>query len=205
MNIWIAASDGKVDVVEKFLANGFRADSKDPNGYTPLHAAAAYGHEDLLRKLCAEPYNGDINVRDNDGDTPLHHCEEVGIARIIIEELGGDYTLQNNEDKTAYQVFEEDECLIDLTKYMRQVCGITEPSLADVNEEQFAQFKENIRYTLENDPSTDDPESIQRRQRIQEILSGDNPDEELENYVREMVRSQLLNQSDDGSSAKRQK
>lgn len=30
-----------------------------------MHAAAAYGHADLLKKLCSV-YNGDINVLDND-------------------------------------------------------------------------------------------------------------------------------------------
>ncbi len=51
------------------------ANSPDPNGYTPVHAAASYGHRDLLYKLI-NVYNGDINVRDEDGDTPLHHVED---------------------------------------------------------------------------------------------------------------------------------
>lgn len=43
MNVWIAASDGRTSTVEKLLQESYQRDGnvKDPNGYTPVHAAAA--------------------------------------------------------------------------------------------------------------------------------------------------------------------
>ncbi|CCF60314.1 hypothetical protein KAFR_0J02500 [Kazachstania africana CBS 2517] len=212
MNIWVAASDGRQELVEKFLNENpsLSANTKDPNGYTPVHAAAAYGHHDLLRKLCSE-YNGDVNIRDADGDTPLHHCEDVNTARLIIEELNGDFSLVNNEGKTALQVFEEDGEFPELIEYMRVKSGIPiEQDSFGIDKEQLGQFKDSIRYTLENEPEEPlDEESLQRRKRLEEIIQGDNAEQELENYIRELVRSQILTGGDssaaDESSTKRRR
>lgn len=36
MNIWVAASDGQLDVVKNFIENdGLSPNAKDENGYTP--------------------------------------------------------------------------------------------------------------------------------------------------------------------------
>lgn len=195
MNIWIAASDGKEDVLDQLLSqgNGIDANIKDPNGYTPVHAAAAYGHIGLLKKLCQQ-YNGDINVKDSDGDTPLHHCEDLQTAKVIVEELGGDISLTNNDGKTALQSFEEDSEFPELIQYMRAKSGIPagQDSLG-INADQLAEFKHSIRYTLENDPVDEsDPESLARRQRLEEIIQGENAEQELENYIRDIIRNQMI-------------
>ncbi|KAL3231396.1 Uncharacterized protein RNJ44_00431 [Nakaseomyces bracarensis] len=205
MNIWVAASDGRGDLVEKFLSEGFSANSKDPNGYTPVHAAAAYGHLDLLRMLCKDR-EGDINVRDSDGDTPLHHCEDAAVAKVIIEELGGDHTLVNDEGKTALQVFEEDGEFPELIQYMREKSGLSTGDSLGIDQEQLAQFKDSIRYTLEQDPGEiTDPESLARRKRLEEIIMGENPEQELEGYIREMVRTQLLQGDEEEPDSKRRR
>lgn len=196
MNIWVAASDGRQDLVEKFLNENatLTANSKDPNGYTPIHAAAAYGHVDLLRKLCKD-YGGDINVKDSDGDTPLHHCEDANTAKVIIEELNGDATLTNNEGMTPLAVFEEDMEFPELIQYMREQAGTsTEQNSLGIDQSQLEQFKESIRYTLENDPVEGlDDESLARRQKLEQIISGENVEQELEAYIRGLVRADMLN------------
>ncbi|QLG70778.1 hypothetical protein HG535_0A07200 [Zygotorulaspora mrakii] len=208
MNIWIAASDGKQEVVEQLLAQGSGIDSnvKDPNGYTPVHAAAAYGHIELLKKLCKD-YNGDINVRDGDGDTPLHHCEDLNTAKVIVEDLGADTTLTNNEKKTALQSFEEDGEFPDLINYMKSISGIPqEQDSLGIDVSQLNEFKNSIRYTLENDPVDEsDPESLARRQKLEAIIQGDNAEQELENYIRDIIRNQLMPQDDDPQGTKRRK
>ncbi|SCU89123.1 LADA_0E13806g1_1 [Lachancea dasiensis] len=193
MNIWIAASDGNLQKVESFLSAGFGPESKDPNGYTPIHAAAAYGHLELLRKLCSSPYNGSINIRDNDGDTPLHHCEDLEAAKLIVEELGGDWKLTNSDGKTALEVLEEDQEFPELIGYLREKSGVEQENLG-IDSEQMALFKDNLRYTLENEPETNDPESAARRNRIEQILNGGNAEQELEQYIRTLVRSQWTDQ-----------
>ncbi|CCE63012.1 hypothetical protein TPHA_0D03790 [Tetrapisispora phaffii CBS 4417] len=202
MNIWIAASDGRIDLVEKFLNSntGVTVNSKDENGYTPVHAAAAYGHNDLLRKLCNE-YNGDINIRDFDGDTPLHHVEDVNTAKVIIEELDGDFKLTNNEDKTALETFEEDSEFPELITYMREKMGVTvedDARLSGIDAEQLAQFKDSVRYSLENDPvDENDVETMERRKKLEAIIQGENVEQELENYIRSIVRGQMIGSSMD--------
>ncbi|SCU78058.1 LANO_0A01970g1_1 [Lachancea nothofagi CBS 11611] len=202
MNVWIAASDGNIQKVEEYFSEGFGPESKDPNGYTPIHAAASYGHVDMLRKLCSEPYNGSVNVRDNDGDTPLHHCEDLAAAKVILEELGGNFKLTNNDGNTALEVLEEDQEFPDLIQYLRGQSGVAEEPLG-IDSEQMAQFKDNLRYTLENEPETNDPESAARRQRIEQILDGGNPEQELEQYIRDLVRSQWSDQGAEPDTKRR--
>lgn len=98
-------------------------DSQDENGYSPLyvrfymreflninchhrHAAAAWNHVDLARYLIEKGAN--VNIRDSDGDTPLHHCEKVSMATLLID-AGADYRLENDEGQKPLDVAVEDE------------------------------------------------------------------------------------------------
>ena len=72
----------------------------DENGYTPIHAAASYGHVDLLRTLCKN-HGGDANVEDFEGDTPLFVVENVETARVLVEELGAKVGHRNKEGLTV--------------------------------------------------------------------------------------------------------
>ncbi|KAK6544398.1 hypothetical protein TWF694_001094 [Orbilia ellipsospora] len=121
MNIWIAASDGNTAQVLSYLStNPALVNSKDPNGYTPIHAAASYGHLDLLRTLVNE-HGGDINIRDDDGDTPLFTAETVEVAKCIVEELGGDWTCSNDEGVTAVEAIEADDTYPLVAAYLRSL------------------------------------------------------------------------------------
>jgi hypothetical protein len=66
----------------------------DPNSYTPMHAAASYAHTELLEYLIS--VGGDINLRDEDGDTPLYVVETVEMARWMIER-GAQWGVTNDE------------------------------------------------------------------------------------------------------------
>lgn len=111
-NLWSAASDGDIARVEALMAiEGFTPMSPDENGYTPIHAAAAWGREELLRLLLARD-GASANVLDNDGDTPLHHVAsaselEEDIVRPIVGLLlahRADIEMQNQEGKTCLDV-----------------------------------------------------------------------------------------------------
>ncbi|CAE8717651.1 unnamed protein product [Polarella glacialis] len=110
-NFWTAASDGDIARVEELMAlEGFTASSKDENGYTPVMAAASYGHFDLLRLLLESDTSGTaVNACDSDGDAPLHHvaaAEELD-AELLRPVIGlllqhrADPALQNSEGKTC--------------------------------------------------------------------------------------------------------
>jgi ankyrin repeat protein len=78
-------------------------ESADRAGYTAIHAAASYGHLPLLHFLVKER-EGDINIKDQEGDTPLHMCELVEVAREMINELGADVTIKNKEGLTVWDL-----------------------------------------------------------------------------------------------------
>lgn len=77
----------------------------------------------------------DVNARDGDGDTPLHHCDDVNSAKLLIEG-GADFRLQNDEGLTALSVKEEElnegddddededrEKLKELVEYLKSMQG----------------------------------------------------------------------------------
>lgn len=101
------------------------ASEQDDHGYSLLHAAASYGHIDLLRALVKE-YHADVNLLDEDGETCLFVTERVDVANCLVEELGVDYNRQNDEGLTARETIESDGDP-EVAAYLRQVTGVTAP------------------------------------------------------------------------------
>ena len=99
-NIWVAAGDGRVSDVEQYLQTGgfgngpLSPDVQDEFGYTPLHAAASYGHTELTRLLVTK-YGALVNTKDMEGDTALHLAESEEVASLLVE-LGADPTIRND-------------------------------------------------------------------------------------------------------------
>lgn len=75
-----------------------------------------------------------VNAQDNDGDTPLHHVENVDAAKFLVESMQAIPTIVNSENKTAFQVRQEelqeqlddeeedeDEDLKELVEYLKAV------------------------------------------------------------------------------------
>ncbi|KAF8002675.1 hypothetical protein HF325_003640 [Metschnikowia pulcherrima] len=202
-NIWVAAADNQVEIVEEYLtSNEFSANAKDPNGYTPIHAAASYGHLDLLKMLVSN--GGDINIQDNEGDTPLHHAEDVVTAKFIVEELKADFKITNEEGQTAADYIEEEGEYPELAQYLRSLShdkpettngsaleGLPIPGSVDGHA---------IRYSMEEDVGDIDPES---RRKLEEIANSENPEEALRELVTSAVRkglSQYENNADEGGN-----
>lgn len=48
-----------------------------------MHAAASYGHIELLEYLVSK--GGDVNVTDEDGDTPIYTAESLEVAKWLID------------------------------------------------------------------------------------------------------------------------
>ncbi|KAI0314614.1 hypothetical protein OF83DRAFT_1063551, partial [Amylostereum chailletii] len=71
----------------------------------PRHAAASYGHLHILEYLISK--GGDVNVVDNDGDTPLYTVETVETARFLVEH-GAIVRRQNHEGVSPAEHLEED-------------------------------------------------------------------------------------------------
>lgn len=192
-NIWVAAGDGEVEAVKGMLASGTAPDVKDPNGYTPVHAAASYGHVELLRLLVQA--GGNINVQDNEGDTPLHHVEDAAVARVMVEELGADIKAKNGEGKTAADFVEDEDEFPELVQYLRGVSGGAASALVSdlpaPDETDHA-----IRYTYQRDEEEEESEEVreQRRKVLEEIVKSENPEEALRELITLAVRDNLASE-----------
>lgn len=108
---WVAAGDGNLPLLQSSIAQlGLPPNASDSNGFTFLHAACGYRRLEVIQWLLGLNTDAvviDINAKDCDGDTPLHHCDDVDSAKILID-VGADDTITNNDGKTALQVKEEE-------------------------------------------------------------------------------------------------
>jgi ankyrin repeat protein len=105
---WVAASDGSLELVQSALtALNMPPTIADENGYTLVHAAAAYSQQHILEWLMKQE-GVDVNAQDNDGDTPLHHAENVNMAKFLIEKMKANPSIVNSEEKTAFQVRQDE-------------------------------------------------------------------------------------------------
>jgi uncharacterized protein len=179
--------------VQEFLNSGLTPESADRAGYTPIHAAASYGHLPLLRSLVKD-HNGDINIKDTEGDTPLHMCELVDVAREMIQELGADVTIKNKDGMTAAEAVREEGDFDDLADYLESITpGIT-PANIDTSALEYTEFRE--------DEDKDEEEVTEAiippvaAMRIDEIMrleeaDGVNRDDELRSIVTEAILMQM--------------
>lgn len=106
------------DVLSHLQQNPQLASAQDSHGYSLLHASVSYNHPDLLRALVRQ-FNADINIRDEDDETPLFAAENVDIARVFLEELAGDAGARNGEGHTAAEKMLEDNELPVVAAYIR--------------------------------------------------------------------------------------
>lgn len=68
-SLHVAASEGDAEQVRSFLLNQ-PVDLRAPGGQTALHAAARYGHDDIVRMLIEK--RADVDAQDEEGRAPLH-------------------------------------------------------------------------------------------------------------------------------------
>lgn len=69
---------------------------------TNRHAAASYAHLELLTYLMS--VGGDINILDEEGETPLFTVETMEAAEFLVEH-GAEVGLRNNDGQTVCPSF----------------------------------------------------------------------------------------------------
>jgi hypothetical protein len=106
----MSALQGKLEVVELFLAAGFPIDHVGRSG-TALLSAVQYGHADLVTFLIDA--GADVNLADTNNATPLIHaadaCDATGIVRMLLE-AGADPSPVTAGGFTALQMAEMMQC-----------------------------------------------------------------------------------------------
>ncbi|KAJ1663820.1 hypothetical protein IW140_004588 [Coemansia sp. RSA 1813] len=177
-NIWVAASDGNLARVKEIVeSDKQQVNAKDENGYTPLHAASSWKHTDLLKYLIAN--GGDVNIVDADGDTPLHICEDVECAQILLDN-GADPKIENHEGLTPVHTTLENEAT-DVTKLLCEKLGISVPTLSEVRS---AEQEDG-----ENEDITDSKVANLSNWIMQQVDDKSETDEEA---LREMVTNYIM-------------
>ncbi|EJD49733.1 ankyrin [Auricularia subglabra TFB-10046 SS5] len=132
-NIWIAASDGDLAAVTAFVDSGVSPNAHDPNSYTPMHAAASYGHTDILEYLIQKGACGNVNITDDDGDTPLFTVESVELAQWLVAH-GADHRHRNAEGLRPADHLAEDFPVV--ANYLLSLEGPNAPPLAPLPQSQ---------------------------------------------------------------------
>ncbi|GLB40205.1 putative ankyrin repeats (many copies) [Lyophyllum shimeji] len=105
-NIWVAAGDGDLARVKELVEQqSLDPNIPDPFTYTPMHAAASYGQLAVLEYLISR--GGNVNVTDEDGDTPLYTVENVETARFLVDQ-GAIVHRRNKEGVSPIEHLSED-------------------------------------------------------------------------------------------------
>ncbi|KAL4919647.1 ankyrin repeat-containing domain protein [Aspergillus aurantiobrunneus] len=92
-----AALAGNMEVVKFLLERGVELDTRTVgNGYSALHFAALTGQADLIHFLMDRGLDPDI--RNNDGDTPLHFAAAGGHTQAVQGLLSSDRVNVNRQD-----------------------------------------------------------------------------------------------------------
>ncbi|WWD01415.1 hypothetical protein V866_008359 [Kwoniella sp. B9012] len=193
-NLWVAASDGDLERVQYLIENeGFTPNDKDSNAYTPMHAAASYAHLELLTYLLSK--GGDINIPDDDGETPLFVVETLEAARLLVEN-GAEVGWKNEDGLTAIDQLQEDHP--EIASYLLTQLPADQRSSAlapaAVGEDQEIIGESDIsQLALENFTSEQSEQLMSEAQRIMEQCAetGEDPDERLRELVEGIVKSGL--------------
>ncbi|KAK9234702.1 ankyrin repeat-containing protein [Lipomyces kononenkoae] len=208
-NLWIAASDNNLPVIQAlFATKAHTPNDRDQHGYTPMHAAASYSHIELLRYLVSE--GGDVNITDDDGETPLFVVETKEAAKVLIEELGADWKHKNSQGVTAREKFEEEieedgeplEAVVEYLKGLEDGESTVAQGLEDELKDAISD-RANVRVAIESVPEMEEPDNEQiaeRRRKVEELLQSDNPEEGIRRLVEEAVRLQLSEEARSSSS-----
>lgn len=120
LNPYMLASDNSPKLLPLLRTNPALASAQDEHGYSLLHAAASWGHVELLRTLVHE-FKVDINMTDEDGDTCLFTAESIDIARCLVEDLKIDVTIRNHEGATAAEAIANEDSFPEIAAYLKNL------------------------------------------------------------------------------------
>ena len=194
-NPYILAADHPSALLNLLRLNPSIASSQDEHGYSLLHAAASYGHIDLLRALVKE-FHVDTNLIDEDGETCLFVTETEDIAKCLVEELGVDYRRKNDDGLTARETIENDGSFPEIAAYLRTVMGEATTNRLPPPPPPNVQMNVGAVSEQEASAGTGEADPVFRR-RIEDLAARDDFDsEDAQNQLRELVKDAIAGGGD---------
>ncbi len=179
-NIFTLAADNSSQLLPILRANPSLASAQDGHGYSLVHAAASYNHLDLLRILIHE-FHVDPNIRDEDGETALFVVESVEPAQCLLEELGADLAVKNDEGLTAEEKIRTEGDYPTIAEFLRESRVVGTPAVRDSqsieNGSHLPPLPPNVKVHLGTMEDSQAIESIEAdpdfRRRIEELAARD--------------------------------
>ncbi|KAJ1497048.1 hypothetical protein HMI54_013940, partial [Coelomomyces lativittatus] len=97
---WAACECGCYDIIEWLLkVKQPNVNYQTPNSkQTPLHRLIINGDAKSLKLLLQQPYL-DVNIPDNDGNTPLFLCESIDCLQLMLEDQRTNLSVMNDQGK----------------------------------------------------------------------------------------------------------
>ncbi|KAL9133556.1 MAG: hypothetical protein Q9175_005263 [Cornicularia normoerica] len=195
-NTFALAADNSSQLLPILRSNPSLASAQDDHGYSLVHAAASYNHLDLLRTLVHE-FHVDPNTRDEDGETALFVVEGVEPAQCLLEELGADVTVKNDEGMTAEEKIRAEGDYPAIADFLRESRVIGAPAVGDtqstLNGSHPPPLPPNVKVHL---GTMEDPQAVgegteadpEFRRRIEELAARDDfQGEEGQKQLRELI------------------
>ncbi|KAF2145580.1 uncharacterized protein K452DRAFT_283932 [Aplosporella prunicola CBS 121167] len=187
------------------------ASARDANGYSLVHAASSYNQLSLLRAL-VQQYGADVNMRDDDNETPLFAAETVEAAQCLVEELGADQAARNHDGQTPEDKIDAEADFPLVAAYLRTRAGGDPNAAAHVVNNAAADgqqlrhppplpngIKVNMSQVVEDAPEDVGEVDPEFRRRIDELAARDDfQSDEGQAQLRQLVMEALGGMKSEG-------
>ncbi|KAH0537643.1 hypothetical protein FGG08_005594 [Glutinoglossum americanum] len=209
-NPFLLAADNPAQLVAFLHANPTVASAQDWTGYSLLHAASSYNHPTLLRALVKD-FHVDVNITDDDGETPLFSCETVEMAKCLVEEMGANWSVKNKQGMSAREKIEQEGDWPLVGLYLGGIEDSSAPTQTTTGSLPPPQLSVNVT-TIDDPASTADTNSANPTEaevidpafkaRIEALAArpdfqGEEGQKELRNLVAEAVRGHVISPARD--------